>query len=161
MSTKEKAALIETLWPTIQEANRQNPTHAKISKPHILFTSPGKPILRTGKGTLQRKSTVQSYSEELDALYADADSMNDLEVPVFIDTNDMEGSILQILKTATTIPDLATEDDFFSRGNGFITSHTDSSLTESRTGEGWRGCKSSRAQYDLHESNGSTTSKCN
>lgn len=116
LTTKEKATSIELLWPTLQEANRQSPAHARISKSHILFTSPGKPILRTAKGTVQRKATLRSYSNELEALYADADSMNDLEVPVVIDTNDMEGSILRILRTTTGISDLATEDDFFSRG---------------------------------------------
>jgi len=65
---------------------------------------------------VQRKIILQSYSEELDALYADADSMSDLEVPVVIDTNDMEDSILWMLRTTTGISDLATEDDFFSRG---------------------------------------------
>jgi len=116
LTTKEKATLIETLWPTIQETNQQSPAHARISKSHILFTSPGKPILRTAKGTVQRKITLQSYSKELDALYADADSMSDLEVPVVIDTNDMEDSILWMLRTTTGVSDLATEDDFFSRG---------------------------------------------
>ncbi len=116
LTTKEKATLIETLWPTIQEANHQSPAHARISKSHILFTSPGKPILRTAKGTVQRKITLQGYSKELDALYADADSMSDLEVPVVIDTNNMEDSILWMLRTTGGIPDLATEDDFFSRG---------------------------------------------
>lgn len=116
LTARERANFIEKLWPTIQEANRQSPAHARISKSHILFTSPEKPMSRAGKGTVQRKFTLESYSKELDALYADADSMSDLEVPMKIDAKDLEGSILQVLRMTTSIPDLTAENDFFSRG---------------------------------------------
>ena len=42
--------------------------------------------------------------------------MSDREAPVEIDTQDLEGSVLQVLKMAAGIPDLTAEDGFFTRG---------------------------------------------
>lgn len=113
------ADFIEKLWSTVQEANHQSPAHARISKSHTLFMSPEKPSSRARKGTVQPKFILVSYSKELDrgdALYADADSMSDLEVTVKVDTKNLEGSILQVLRTTIRISDLTAEDDLFSSG---------------------------------------------
>ena len=78
LSITQRAAFIEELWPTIEVANLSCPTHARISKSHILFTNPAKPLARTAKGTVQRFATYKLYSKELDALYVDADSINEV-----------------------------------------------------------------------------------
>jgi thioester reductase-like protein len=72
-STAEEAAFIERVWPSIQEANKAAPAHARIEKAMILPMSPEKPVIRAGKGTIQRAATVQQYSAELDKLYRNAD----------------------------------------------------------------------------------------
>ncbi|KAL4934737.1 hypothetical protein BDV06DRAFT_229586, partial [Aspergillus oleicola] len=63
--------LIETVWPAIEEANAQCPAHARVSKSKILVVDVAKPMLRAGKGTVQRAGTVQLYRDEIDALYED------------------------------------------------------------------------------------------
>ena len=73
LSTSEQADVIERLWPTVQEANKQCPKHARIDKEHILIVSPDKPMLRSGKGTVQRRPTLAMYAEELDTLYEAAE----------------------------------------------------------------------------------------
>ena len=45
-------------------------------KSNVLFTQPQKPMLRAGKGTVQRPGTLKSYKTEIDALYRDADLMS-------------------------------------------------------------------------------------
>lgn len=40
LSLAERAAFIERIWPTIEEANADAPSHARIMKSHVLFTSP-------------------------------------------------------------------------------------------------------------------------
>jgi hypothetical protein len=52
LTPAQRAAFIERIWPTIEEANRDAPTHAQIVKSHILFTHPQKPMMRAGKGTI-------------------------------------------------------------------------------------------------------------
>ncbi|RAH43173.1 acetyl-CoA synthetase-like protein [Aspergillus brunneoviolaceus CBS 621.78] len=74
-SASERAAMIEKLWPSIQEANSACPAHARITKSHILFTTPKKPMLRAGKGTVQRAGTLMLYASELETLYADAEKL--------------------------------------------------------------------------------------
>ena len=69
----ERAIFIESIWPVIEEANKQAPSHARISKSHVLLTEGSKPMLRAGKGTVQRAGTLQLYQREIDALYRDAD----------------------------------------------------------------------------------------
>ncbi|RAL08514.1 NRPS-like enzyme [Aspergillus homomorphus CBS 101889] len=75
LGVSERAAMIEKLWPSIQHANAECPAHARIAKSHILFTTPEKPMLRAGKGTVQRAGTVLLYTQELEALYADAEKL--------------------------------------------------------------------------------------
>lgn len=75
LDPSERAAAIEKIWPSIEEANRVCPAHARIAKTHILFTAPEKPMLRAGKGTVQRAGTIALYAKELEALYADADKL--------------------------------------------------------------------------------------
>ena len=72
----ERAAFIERIWPTIEEANKDAPSHARLMKSHVLFTQPQKPMLRAGKGTVQRAGTLKSYASEIDAIYRDADMMS-------------------------------------------------------------------------------------
>ena len=72
----DRAAFIEKIWPTIEEANKDAPSHARLEKSHILFTQPNKPMLRAGKGTVQRSGTLKAYASEIDTLYRDADTMS-------------------------------------------------------------------------------------
>ena len=75
LSTSERAEALERIWPTIQEANKECPAHAIVDKSHILFVDPSKPMLRAGKGTVQRRPTLSLYAEELQVLYADAEKL--------------------------------------------------------------------------------------
>ncbi|KAI4279892.1 MAG: hypothetical protein L6R35_006007 [Caloplaca aegaea] len=62
-------ALLDEIWPKIQEANKTIPTHARVVKDFILFTRPEKPVERAGKGTVQRTATLRLYLEEIASLY--------------------------------------------------------------------------------------------
>ena len=58
LSATERAETLERIWPTIQEANKDCHTYAMIDKSHILFVNPNKPMMRAGKGTVQRRPTL-------------------------------------------------------------------------------------------------------
>lgn len=68
-SPARAAELIEELWPIVEQANQTYQIDSRISKSHIIFTDPEKPMQRAGKGTVQRAPTLQLYRDELDALY--------------------------------------------------------------------------------------------
>lgn len=73
-SAAEKADFIDRLWPMVQEANQLYQTDSRIPKSRIMFTNPQKPMSRAGKGTVQRRATMEAYAEEVDAMYAAADA---------------------------------------------------------------------------------------
>lgn len=119
-STAEKAELLEKIWPLIEKANEASPAHGRISKAHILFTKSGKPMLRAGKGTVQRKLTLTAYAGEIDALYADAESFMEVELPPSVhgfETSSLESLILRLVqKLALHNKQINLDDDFFSHG---------------------------------------------
>ena len=95
LSLIERAAFIERIWPTIEEANQDVPSHARILKTHILFTSPQKQMLRAGKGTVQRSGTLKSYTAEIDKLYRDADTISaDVDAPDNVTRDDLDKTLV-------------------------------------------------------------------
>ena len=78
LPSAERAKLLEQIWPTIEKANRDAPSHARIIKSHVIFTRPEKPMLRTGKGTIQRRGTLKLYDNEIESLYVDAEKISGL-----------------------------------------------------------------------------------
>ena len=70
LSSNGKHALIQQLWPEIEKMNATYKFGARVSKSHILFTDPQQPMLRTGKGTAQRASTLRLYDRALNEFYA-------------------------------------------------------------------------------------------
>lgn len=69
ISSEDRERLLEEIWPTIERANKLYFAHGRVSRDLVLFTSADRPMLRAGKGTIQRRGTVSLYKSELDALY--------------------------------------------------------------------------------------------
>ncbi|KAI0388936.1 acetyl-CoA synthetase-like protein [Xylariaceae sp. FL0594] len=68
-SAIDHESLLDKLWPTIQAANMKAPKFGRIPRELVLFASPDKPFLLAGKGTIQRRLTVQAYDREISELY--------------------------------------------------------------------------------------------
>lgn len=66
---EEKALFLDELWPSVEAANRESPSHARIHREMIILATDDKPFPRAGKGTVQRKMTMQLYNGELNDLY--------------------------------------------------------------------------------------------
>ena len=121
-SVTERARWIENLWPIIEEANRDTPAHARISKSHICFTDPEQPVLRTGKDTIQRYATLNQYSERIDRLYADVEAtwaVNMARAIQYVDRSD-HVSLAEIIQTSlmsiTKLKYMDPDEDFFAAG---------------------------------------------
>lgn len=114
-TVSERATLIERIWPTIAEANKDAPGHARIAKTHILFSSPCRPMIRAGKGTIQRAATLNSYAKEIDRLYKDADAMSAIGDKMENVTTDASG-IRDLVQPLLDLPNIHDTDDFFSLG---------------------------------------------
>ncbi|CAN8104059.1 unnamed protein product [Discula destructiva] len=115
-SGDERDQLLEAIWPSVQAANKESPSHGRIHRDMIIFTSPEKPMLRAGKGTVQRQSTLSLYSAEFDALYSA------VETPAAADVDDTYQSIRDAVITIIAgsadlqVADLADDTNLFERG---------------------------------------------
>ena len=69
-TAKERQQLLQDIWPTIVQANRDCPAHGRIMKDFVLFTSSEKPMPRAGKDTVQRYATLKLYADDFKALFA-------------------------------------------------------------------------------------------
>jgi thioester reductase-like protein/acyl carrier protein len=124
LSDSAKAALIEDIWPAVEEANRRCPAHARISKSKILILDPDRPMLRAGKGTVQREGTLRLYAAEIDALYSAAEDQgqgpqadgNGAAVSIS-SLEDVVGILRSLVADVTSwSPDFDQDTDFFSAG---------------------------------------------
>ncbi|KAM5505989.1 putative NRPS-like protein biosynthetic cluster [Microsporum canis] len=74
---------IDHVWPWIENANAQCPTHAKVWKSMVVLATPEKPFIFTSKGSIMRQATYQLYQAEIDQLYAKEKVSNDVGVAEF------------------------------------------------------------------------------
>ncbi|KAN0080413.1 hypothetical protein V8E55_009979 [Tylopilus felleus] len=66
-------AFKDQIWPAIEEANKIAPAFARIFKEMILIVDVKQPMIRTPKGTVQRKATIEIYEAKINSLYTDVD----------------------------------------------------------------------------------------
>ncbi|KAG6328202.1 hypothetical protein ID866_10887, partial [Astraeus odoratus] len=66
---KQVAAFRNQIWYlyAVEEANKDALNFSRIFKELILVTAPGKPMIRTGKGSVMKKATLRLYEQEIDA----------------------------------------------------------------------------------------------
>lgn len=76
VSTAQQAEIIERIWPSVEEANRVALAHARIEKALILILPMDRPLIRAGKGTIQRPASIAQYDAEIDALYEIVDAVD-------------------------------------------------------------------------------------
>ena len=69
VSTEDKESLLDRIWPTVERANQRYVEALRITRDHVVFTTPGKPMVRTSKGSVQRIDTMLEYEDEIDAFY--------------------------------------------------------------------------------------------
>ncbi|KAM5474141.1 hypothetical protein MferCBS49748_000559 [Microsporum ferrugineum] len=74
---------IDHVWPWIENANAQCPTHAKVWKSMVILATPEKPFIFTSKGSIMRRATCQLYQAKIDQLYAKEKVSNDVGVAEF------------------------------------------------------------------------------
>jgi thioester reductase-like protein/acyl carrier protein len=111
LSEEEKAAVVERIWPVVEKANKATPAHARISKGKILLVDPNVPMLRAGKGTVQRNATLALYAREIERLYQQ-DEASDVSHADFSAQNDIKSMIRNLVAEMLGLDEL----DFFQLG---------------------------------------------
>lgn len=115
-SETEASKILDAIWPSVEAANKISPTHGRIHRHMVMFTSAEKPMLKAGKGTVQRKLTVELYEKELASLYK-ASERPSLDPKVFSGQS-LEDAVRAIIASSTDISvgKLDTNTDLFEYG---------------------------------------------
>ncbi|TRX88381.1 hypothetical protein FHL15_010694 [Xylaria flabelliformis] len=121
-NTADEAALIERIWPSIEEANSLAPAHARVEKSMVLIGDPKRPLIRAAKGTIQRAVSLAQYTAEIDKLYAAADSAegeNDTmadEMHILLDKGAITQRIRETVLATTGWQNIEDSTGFFDNG---------------------------------------------
>ena len=115
---EEREKLIDQIWPTIVEANKESVAHGHIDRHYIMLATPEKPFFKAAKGSIQRPLTVNLYKEEIDQLYdmaesASAENMPKLDISSY---KALLSSLRVIVQTVLGNDQLADETDIFAAG---------------------------------------------
>lgn len=114
----DRKKIMESLSPYVTKANENAPSYSKLDLEHIFFTKPGKPMLRTDKGTVKRRATNQAYEEEIDRLYRDLAGLGDSDA-VQLDPKDqgvLRTKIRSMLTEMDGLRNITFENDLFAAG---------------------------------------------
>ena len=118
-SEEVPSRLLDSIWPYIERANQSSPSHGRIMKGMVIFTSIQKPMMRAGKGTVQRGNTFRLYEKEINALYESNTAMLKGLPPVYIKLKD-ESTLRPVLRDfmfgEMGLKGIGEEDDFFMAG---------------------------------------------
>ncbi|KAI1384255.1 uncharacterized protein F4822DRAFT_64821 [Hypoxylon trugodes] len=83
---------LDNIWPIIEEANKKAPKFGRLPKELVLFATPEKPFLRAGKGTIQRRLTIQAYEVEINRRYDEVEEgllTSGIPLPASIEPKDL------------------------------------------------------------------------
>lgn len=112
----EAEALIDGVWPLIEQANKQTVAHGRIARELVTISDPEMPFFIAGKGTVQRAQTVHLYKDYIDSIYERAETALS---NVTLDITSQEGlasSIQELLRDNLEIEQLELNADFFATG---------------------------------------------
>ncbi|KAI1176020.1 hypothetical protein F4777DRAFT_291528 [Nemania sp. FL0916] len=115
---KDEERLVELIWPSVQQANKECPGHGRIHRNMITFTSAEKPMLRAGKGTIQRKLTLDLYAEQIDALYNQVNGHSSATTNGDSELGNIEATVKHIVASCSEIDleDVSPTSDLFELG---------------------------------------------
>jgi thioester reductase-like protein len=70
-TAQDPSAIVDHIWPLVEQANREAPAHARIYQSKIAVAKEQKPFVRAAKGSIIRMQTIAAFQDEIEALYAD------------------------------------------------------------------------------------------
>ena len=111
-------AVIEEIWPIVQQANAQAPGHARVIRSKIAITTT-KRFERAGKGTVIRKLTAEKFEPEIQALYSEDHAGSQGRGPVLTATNDLiaiQDYVRASISSSFSATDFKDDDDLYVLG---------------------------------------------
>jgi hypothetical protein len=102
----------------LRNAYRRSPDFVRIPDGNIIFANGDKPFLRTAKGTVQRRKTLETYQGEIDSLFDSARGrFGDQHLTLDLSHEEaFAASLVKAVAKITDIDSLDTNSDFFEAG---------------------------------------------
>lgn len=116
---QEKQALLDSVWPLVEQANEETVQHGRIARDMVRLCSPEKPFPRAGKGTIQRALAVKQYKEEIAQMYANKAEDRTAQDAPKVNVSSEEGltaSIVEMFREHLQAEHLEADIDFFAAG---------------------------------------------
>ncbi|GAW26225.1 putative ochratoxin A non-ribosomal peptide synthetase [Rosellinia necatrix] len=118
-SDEDRKKTLDELWPKIDEANKAAPKFGRVPKELVIFTSVDKPFSRAGKGTIQRRLTIDAYENEIESAYEKIEeglSTNSLPPLKSTKADDLLRFLRSLYRETLDNGELGDDDDLFSKG---------------------------------------------
>ena len=91
-----KEDFIKSIDSAIKAGNKLMPKFAKLSTENIIFTDPGKPLVKTAKGTAVRSQSLKLYEDEIDGLYKFSAAVDASKFPL-LSTDDISKTAASLI----------------------------------------------------------------
>ncbi|KAG9662024.1 acetyl-CoA synthetase-like protein, partial [Aureobasidium melanogenum] len=65
----QKAEFVNEIWPAVEAENEKHHESARLQKELVIIVGSGKKMVRTPKGTVDRKATLSAFEGEIDEVY--------------------------------------------------------------------------------------------
>ncbi|KAH0085498.1 acetyl-CoA synthetase-like protein, partial [Aureobasidium melanogenum] len=65
----QKAEFVNEIWPAVEAENEKHHDSARLQKELVVIVEPEKKMMRTPKGTVDRKATLSAFEGEIDQVY--------------------------------------------------------------------------------------------
>jgi nucleoside-diphosphate-sugar epimerase len=111
-----ESALVEKIWPVVEQANAGAVAHSRIAKSKIGISSRSKPFKRTAKGSIQRHHVYREYEKELEAIYAREEEDIGIELPEKPDLPAIRDYIHQVFSSLFPDFQIGERDDIYAAG---------------------------------------------
>ncbi|KAJ5384112.1 hypothetical protein N7517_002023 [Penicillium concentricum] len=104
---------LDSIWPTIQEANSQAEAFSQISRNLVAILSYDAKFARTDKGSMIRAQVYEEYSELIEDLYTEKEQVFG---NLLLEVVETERILLQLAQQELEIPISGADANFFSEG---------------------------------------------
>ncbi|TVY13347.1 Non-canonical non-ribosomal peptide synthetase FUB8 [Lachnellula arida] len=112
---------LDSVWPTVEEANKVSPGHAQIARNLVMVIKADKSFPRAAKGTIVRHAANKEYAEEINALY---DAFEEVTGPAVAlpqleaaaDATSIRNFVRKLVSMSLDVPSFSDDDDWYVHG---------------------------------------------
>ncbi|KAF4986560.1 hypothetical protein FGRMN_10788 [Fusarium graminum] len=107
---------LDAIWPSVEDANSRAESFSRIPKELVVIAPADASYPRTDKGTFIRVPTYRQFEKEIEAAYSVYEGQGDQAGSLSLEGQELEGYLMERLKTKCGVDIESSEADFFASG---------------------------------------------